>query len=232
VKKVTLELGGNCPCLVFEDADIPKALDGTIGLKFYNAGQCCNTINRFLVHHSIYDSFIDKFKRKVQKLTIGSGVRSQNLGPLINRAAKAKVDRLIAEAVKRGADVLLAPKKEKGLLCTPAILAATPKKMQIWHEEIFGPVAAFYSFKTEAEAIALANDTRYGLAAYLYTENLARANRVSRALQAGSVGINTTNVWSITLPFGGWKESGIGRENGIVESLNEFCEIKAISTSS
>ena len=232
VKKVTLELGGNCPLIVFEDANLQKAIDGAMGLKFYNAGQCCNSINRFLVQQSIFDEFINRFLKKAKTLTIGSGLLSKNLGPLINRQAKAKVERLMSDAAKNGAEVLLEPTKTKNLLCMPAILAAVPKKAKVWQEEIFGPVAVFYPFKTEAEAISLANDTRYGLAAYLYTESLDRSNRVARALQAGSVGINTTSVWSFALPFGGWKESGVGRENGIVESLNEFCELKSISTSS
>lgn len=228
VKKVTLELGGNCPVIVFEDADIEKALEGIFNLKFYNCGQCCNTINRILVHHTISDKFIKKFISMTENLSVGSGLKEVNLGPLINRDAKKKVDDLVKDAFSHGAEVITAKKKPKGLLCPPIVIKNANTDMRIYSEEIFGPVAPFYTFDTEDEAIAIANDTRYGLAAYLYTENVSRALRVSKSLEAGSVGINTTSVFSITLPFGGWKESGIGRENGL-DSLNDYCEIKSIS---
>jgi succinate-semialdehyde dehydrogenase/glutarate-semialdehyde dehydrogenase len=227
VKKVTLELGGNCPLIVFDDADLDQAVDGAFGLKFYNAGQCCNGINRFLVHTSVYDAFVKKCMLKAKKMTCGSGFKPVHLGPLINQAAKDKVDHLVRDAEKKGAKVVLAS-NEKGLNCSPIILQDAKKTMRIWQEEIFGPVIAIYHFKNEKEAIEMANDTRYGLAAYFYSQNLDRVMRVSKALEAGSVGVNTTNVYSITLPFGGWKESGIGREGGL-NCLNDYCEQKAIS---
>jgi succinate-semialdehyde dehydrogenase/glutarate-semialdehyde dehydrogenase len=227
VKKVTLELGGNCPLIVFEDADLEKALQGIFDLKFFNAGQCCNSINRILVHHSIYDFFIESFTEKAKSLSIGSGLESVNIGPLINKEGKRKVEDLIKDASQRGAEIILAKKKQKGLLCSPVIIKNARSDMRIYSEEIFGPVAAFYPFDTEDEAIAIANDTSYGLASYFYTENVGRAMRVARELEAGSIGINTTNAYSATLPFGGWKESGIGREGGI-NGLNEYCELKAL----
>lgn len=228
VKKSTMELGGNCPCIVFDDADLDKAAEGACGLKFWNAGQCCNGLNRFLVHASVYDAFIKKCMQKAKKLSCGSGMKNMDLGPLVNRAAKEKVEELVQDAVRKGGELVLSS-KEKGLLCSPILIKNASTKMRMWKEEIFGPVMAFYRFKTEKEAIEMANSTRYGLAAYFYSENLNRAMRVAKALEAGTVGINTTGVYTIMLPFGGWKESGIGRESGIVEGLNDYCELKALS---
>jgi succinate-semialdehyde dehydrogenase/glutarate-semialdehyde dehydrogenase len=229
VKRTTLELGGNCPAIVFEDADIEKALQGIFDLKFFNAGQCCNTINRILVHRSIYDAFITRFTEMAKALTVGSGFDSVNIGPLINAQAKQKVDDLVADAASKGAEVIMTKKKQKGLVSPPIIIKNGRSDMRIYSEEIFGPVAAFYSFETEDEAVAMANDTRHGLAAFFYTENLSRSLRVANELEAGSVGINTTNIYSTTLPFGGWKESGIGREGGLESMLNDYCEVKSLS---
>lgn len=229
VKNVTLELGGNCPLIVFEDANIDKALKELFRFKFYNAGQCCDTINRILVHRSIYKSFVDRFVEITKQLTVGNGLDDVNLGPLINHESKKKIDELLKDAQEKGAEVIVTKKKLKGLLCSPTVVKNCSSNMRIFSEEIFGPVAPFYLFDTDDEAIAMANDTRFGLASYFYTENMTRAMRVSRALEAGTVGINTTNVNSITLPLGGWKESGLSREGGIYEGLNDFCEVKAIS---
>jgi len=219
VKKVTMELGGNCPLIVFDDADLDKAVTEGLGLKFFNAGQCCNGINRFLVHASVYDEFVKRCLQKAKKMNC--------LGPLINQSAKEKVQNLVQDALDKGAELVL-DSKEKGLVFSPIILKNVTRKMRIAQEEIFGPVIAIYSFKTEKEAIEMANDTRHGLAAYFYSENAARVMRVAKALEAGSVGANTTNIYSLYHPFGGFKESGIGRENGIIEGLNEYCELKAI----
>lgn len=229
VKKVTLELGGNCPLIVFEDAKIEKALQGIFDFKFYNAGQCCNTINRILVHRSIYKNFVNRFVEMTKELTIGNGLEDVNLGPLINKESKKKIDELLQDAEEKGAEIIAPKKKPKGLLCSPTVVKNCSSSMRIFSEEIFGPVAPFYPFDTDDEAIAMANDTRYGLASYFYTESMSRAMRVSRALEAGTVGINTTNVYSITLPFGGWKESGLGREGGIMDCLIDYCEVKALS---
>ncbi len=227
VKKVTLELGGNCPLIVFEDSNLDKAVEEGLSFKFYNAGQCCNGINRFLVHVSVYDEFVKKCAQKAKKISCGSGLRGVDLGPLINTQAKEKVEELVQDALEKGAQLVLGS-NAKGLLCSPIILKDVSKKMRIAQEEIFGPVIAIYPFKTEKEAIEMANDTRYGLAAYFYTENIGRAMRVSRALEAGSVGVNTTSIYGLSLPFGGFKESGIGRENGAIDGLNEFCEVKTV----
>lgn len=229
VKKVTLELGGNCPVIVFKDANQEKALQGIFDLKFCNAGQCCNSINRILVHESIYDRFIDRFVRMTKEIKCGNGFEDVNFGPLINEKSLNKIEELIADASEKGAEVIRHKKKGKGLLCQPIVVKNGTSDMRIFNEEIFGPVAVFYPFSTDDEAIAVANDTRYGLAAYFYTENLERSMRVAKELEAGTIGVNTTNVYSITLPFGGWKESGLGRECGIIDSLNDFTEIKAIS---
>lgn len=228
VKKVTVELGGNCPVIVFEDADLENAVNGVFDFKFYNAGQCCNTINRIIVHRSIYEIYIQRFLEKAKSLTVGSGLEKVNMGPLINEESFEKIEALLKDAKAKGAEILILQKKLKGLLCSPILVKNCHQRMRISQEEIFGPVAAFYSFETEDEAVALANDTRYGLAAYFYTENLSRAMRVSRELEAGAIGINTMSVYSTTLPFGGWKESGIGRELGF-HCLDEYTEIKAIS---
>lgn len=228
MKKATMELGGNCPLIVFDDADLDRAVEGAFSLKFLNAGQCCHGLNRFLVQASVYDAFVKKCAQKAKKMSCGSGFKSVDLGPLINAAAKEKVNHLVKDAVHKGAEVVL-QSTGKGLVCSPIILKDVSSKMRLWHEEIFGPVIAIRRFKTEKEAIEMANTTRYGLAAYFYTEDYYRAMRVSRALEAGIVGVNTTNAYSITTPFGGFKESGIGREGGIVESLNDYCELKAIS---
>lgn len=228
VKKVTLELGGNCPAIIFEDADLEKAVNEIFGFKFYNAGQCCNTINRILVQQSVYDTFIKLFLEKAKQLTVGSGLDEINMGPLINQESIKKIEGLLKDAKSKGAEVVVVNKKLKGLLCSPTVIKNCHSQMRIAEEEIFGPVAPFYSFETEDEAVAMANDTRYGLAAYFYTENLSRAMRVSQELEAGSIGINTVSVYSQTLPFGGWKESGLGRELGH-NCLNDYTEIKSIS---
>jgi succinate-semialdehyde dehydrogenase/glutarate-semialdehyde dehydrogenase len=230
VKHVTLELGGNCPVIIFEDADLEKALKGIFDLKFYNNGQCCNTVNRILVHRSVYDQCVERFISMTAELKVGDGLdRSTDLGPINNSQGLKKLERLLKDAKRQGAKAIGSKTKLKSLLFNPTILMNCHSGMEIFSEEIFGPVVPFYSFDSEDEAVALANDTRYGLAAYFYTEQLSRTIRVSRELEAGSIGINTTNVYSVMLPFGGWKESGIGRELGISDSLNDYCELKSLS---
>ena len=231
VKNVCLELGGNCPALVFEDADLNQAVEQTFWPKFYNAGQCCNNINRFLVHKNIYNAFIDQFHQMIAKyIKLGSGMdKATTVGPLINQQGLTKVDQLIQDALKQGA--VAVTKQEHSLtgplFYPPTLLSHVTPKMRLYREEIFGPVAAIYPFETEEEAIAMANDTHYGLAAYLFSENIGRIWRVAEALEAGSIGANTCDVVSELLPFGGWKESGIGRENGAIGSLNSYCESKS-----
>jgi len=183
------------------------------------------------VHKKVYVEFIDRFIKRAKKLKVGSGLKPVDIGPLINQASKDKMQGLLKDAVKKGAELALQCSEDRGLVCSPIVIKKANKKMRIWQEEIFGPVAAFYLFSTEKEAIEMANDTHYGLAAYFYTESLDRAMRVSRALEAGSVGINTTDHYLKSAPFGGWKESGLGREGGIGETLNAYCEEKALHIS-
>lgn len=232
IKNVTMELGGNCPALIFEDADLDKAIDATFGFKFYNGGQCCNNINRFLVHRSIADRFVEKFKQRIEKHTVlGNGLDPKTtIGPLINEEAIAKCEELVDEALSKGATAVVGGARSKvgSLFYEPTLLVDMDPKMRMYREEIFGPVAPIYTFSTEEEAIRMANDTNYGLAAYLFSENIGRTWRVGEALEAGSVGINTTDVVSELLPFGGWKESGLGRENGVIGSLDAYLEKKAL----
>ena len=232
VKKVCLELGGNCPALIFEDADLTYAVEKTFWMKMYNAGQCCNNINRFLVHEKIYNAFVEKFYRMINTYAkLGPWTdKTATVGPLINEQGIAKVCELVDDAVQAGAKVITGGKRSSSgpLFYSPTLLTGVTPNMRIYREEIFGPVAAVYSFAKDEEAIAMANDTSYGLAAYLFTENIRRLWHVAEALEAGSIGANSCDVASELLPFGGWKESGIGRENGVVGSLNEFCEEKSL----
>ena len=232
VKNVTMELGGNCPAVIFEDADIDKAVTGTFWFKFYNAGQCCNNINRIFVHSTIYDQFTEKFQKMMEEhLRLGNGMdENTSVGPLINEQGISKCEDLVNNAIEKGAKVLKGGKRSKigDLFYEPTLLINMQTKMQMYKEEVFGPVAPIYKFSTEEEVIKMANDTNYGLAAYLFTENIGRAYRVAESFEAGSVGINTTDVVSELLPFGGWKESGLGRENGLIGSLDSYCEVKSI----
>lgn len=217
VKKLSLELGGNCPFLLFDDGDVDLAVDMSCGLKFYNCGQVCNNINRFLIHEKVYDTFIDKFHTKMQTLV---------LGPLNNAKVTEKIVQLLEDAKKKGAKILGG--QRNGLYITPALLTDLNPQMEVYRTEIFGPVACLYPFSSEEEAVQMANDTEYGLAAYLFTSDADRQWRVAEALEAGSVGVNTTNVYSKLLPFGGWKQSGLGRELGLENALDQFLETKSV----
>ena len=228
VKKLSLELGGNAPFIVFDDADLDAAVEGAIMSKYRNAGQTCVCANRLLVQDGVYDAFAEKLGRAVAKLKVGSGLEAGvTQGPLIDEAAIAKVEELLADAVARGARIVCGGKRHGlgGTYFEPTIVADVTPKMRIAREEIFGPVAPLYRFKDEAEAIALANDTEYGLAAYFYAGNVARVWRVSEALEYGIVGINTGIISTEVAPFGGMKSSGIGRE-GSKYGIEEFLEIK------
>lgn len=217
VKKISLELGGNSPLLVFEDANLDLAVEKAIGMKFYNCGQVCNNINRFFIHESVYDRFVSKFQRRMETLS---------LGPLSNARLAEKIERLLADAEGQGAQIIGG--KRKSLFLEPTLLKEMTPNMAMFHEEIFGPIAPIYRFSGEEEVITLANDTEYGLAAYLFTENIGRSIRVAEALEAGSVGINTTDVYSELLPFGGWKQSGLSREMGLEKCLDDFLETKSL----
>ncbi len=231
VKKLCMELGGNCPLIIFNDADIEAAVNQAFGLKFFNSGQVCNNVNRFLVQDSVYDQVVEKFYAKAKELKVGSGLDpNSNIGPLINGNAIKKIERLVQDALSKGATLKLGGKlNAKSKLCyEPTILTEMPTSALMYHEEIFGPVAPFYRFKTENEAIEMANDTEFGLAAYVFTSDQKRLWHFSNVLEAGSVGMNTTNIFSELAPFGGFKSSGIGREGGL-GSIESYCEVKTLA---
>jgi succinate-semialdehyde dehydrogenase/glutarate-semialdehyde dehydrogenase len=226
IKKLGLELGGNAPFIVFDDADLELAVEGAMASKFRNAGQTCVCANRILVQAGIHDAFVKRLAEKVQALNVGSGTSpGTNLGPLINRSAAQKVEEHLEDALAKGASISAKASVPAGFTA-PVVITGANTSMRLATEETFGPLAAIFRFETEAEAIALANDTPYGLAAYFYTDDLRRAWRVSEALEFGMVGLNTGAISMEVAPFGGVKQSGLGREGGS-EGIEEFLEIKA-----
>jgi len=230
VKKLTLELGGNAPLIVFDDANLDQAVAGTIASKYRNAGQTCVCANRILVQSGIYDRFAAALVEAVKKLSVGSGLETgTDIGPLISSEAIDKVEALVGDAVENGAKVLLGGNLDAAgpLFYRPSVLGDVGPEMSIVREEIFGPVATLIRFDSEAEAIELANDTPFGLAAYLFSQNLSRAWRVAESLEAGMVGVNEGIFSNEVVPFGGVKESGLGRE-GAAEGLEEYLETKYI----
>ncbi len=230
VKKVSMELGGNAPFIVFDDADLDKAVAGTIASKYRNTGQTCVCANRLLVQDGIYDEFAMKLAEAVKNLTVGDGLQGETQqGPLINMAAVEKVEEHISNAVGKGAKIAYGGKRHTlgGTFFQPTILTNVTSAMKIATEETFGPVAPLFRFKTEAEAIKLANDTPFGLASYFYTRDLGRAWRVAEALEYGMVGINEGIISTEVAPFGGIKESGIGRE-GSKYGIDDFLEMKYV----
>ena len=231
VKKVSMELGGNAPIIIFEDADLDAAVKGAIASKYRNAGQTCVCANRLLVQDSIYDAFLEKFTAEVSKLRVGDGSDETNtLGPLIEPRALAKVDQMVSDALADGARLALGGQALAALgpnFYQPTILADVTSDMRVFREEIFGPVAPVLRFSDEAEAIAMANDTEYGLAAYLYTNDVGRVWRVSEAVEYGMVGVNEVAITSELIPFGGVKESGLGRE-GSTYGIDDYVEVKYI----
>jgi succinate-semialdehyde dehydrogenase/glutarate-semialdehyde dehydrogenase len=231
VKRVSMELGGNAPFIVFDDADIDAAVDGAIAAKYRNTGQTCICANRFYAQSGIAEEFTSKLARATQALVVGPGFDERSdVGPLINAAAHKKVSALVSSAVGAGADVRTggSPSDRGGLFYEPTVLGGITATMEIASSEVFGPVASIITFETEAEAVASANNTRYGLAAYMYTKDNSRAWRVSEALEYGMVGVNTGSISTPVAPFGGWKESGIGRE-GAHQGLEEYLETKYVS---
>jgi succinate-semialdehyde dehydrogenase/glutarate-semialdehyde dehydrogenase len=228
VKKVSLELGGNAPFIVFDDADLDAAVDGAIVSKYRNTGQTCVCANRILVQGSVYDDFASRLAKAVDKLTVGSGLEGNvSQGPLIDMAAVEKVESHIADAVAKGAKVIRGGERVTPgtRFFKPTVLTGATREMAVAREETFGPVAPLFRFETEAEAIELANATEFGLAAYFYGRDLGRVWRVAEALEYGIVGINTGLISTEVAPFGGVKESGIGRE-GSKYGLEEFLEVK------
>jgi len=230
VKKLSLELGGNAPFIVFDDADLDAAVQGALASKYRNTGQTCVCANRLLVQAGVYDEFSKKLVEAVGKLRVGDGLAGPtDQGPLIDAKAVAKVEEHIADAVKKGAKVALGGKRHAlgGTFFEPTILTAVTSQMMVAREETFGPLAPLFKFDTEAEAIAMANDTEFGLAAYLYTRDLARSWRVSEAIEYGIVGLNTGIISTEVAPFGGVKESGAGRE-GSKYGIMDYTELKYV----
>lgn len=226
IKRVSFELGGNAPFIVFDDANIDEAVNGAIAGKFRNAGQTCVSINRFYVHESVYDTFAQKLSQAVAQLKVADGLEEgSQVGPLINASAVEKVNQHVQDAISKGAEILIGGKKLAGNFYTPTVLTEVPDDALIQSEETFGPVCALFKFKTEEEVIQKANDTPFGLAAYFYSENVRRCQRVGEALEAGMIGINTGLISNAAAPFGGVKQSGIGRE-GSKHGLDEYMEIK------
>jgi len=230
VLRTSLELGGNAPFIVFEDADLDEAVDGAIAAKMRNMGEACTAANRIYVHSSIIDAFGDRLAAKMSALTVGRGVvDGVNVGPLIDEAGLAKVESLVADAVSRGARVLTGGEVAagNGYFYPPTVLTGVPRDADMADQEIFGPVAPLTSFETEDEVVAAANDTEYGLVAYVYTNDLRRALRVAESIETGMVGLNQGVVSNPAAPFGGVKESGLGREGGSL-GIDEFLETKYI----
>ena len=228
IKKLSLELGGNAPFIVFDDADVAAAVDGAIVAKYRNTGQTCVCANRLLVQDGIYENFVALLARRVESLKVGPGCEEGVAqGPLIDAAAVAKVEAHIADAVAQGARVITGGSRHArgGTFFEPTVLAEVTPSMRIAREETFGPVAPVFRFAGEAEAIRMANDTEFGLAAYFYARDIARCLRVGEALEYGMIGVNTGLISNEVAPFGGVKQSGIGRE-GSRHGLDEYLEIK------
>jgi succinate-semialdehyde dehydrogenase/glutarate-semialdehyde dehydrogenase len=228
VKKLALELGGNAPFIVFDDADVDAAVAGAMASKFRNAGQTCVCANRVLVQSGIHDTFVTRFRAAIEALKVGNGFADgAEQGPLITGAAVSKVERHIADALSGGAHVVTGGTRHPlgGTFFTPTLLTGVRPEMLICREETFGPVAPVLRFGTEDEAVAMANDTPYGLAAYFYTRDLGRMWRVGGALEFGVVGVNTGLISYEGAPFGGVKESGLGRE-GSRHGIDEFTDLK------
>jgi succinate-semialdehyde dehydrogenase/glutarate-semialdehyde dehydrogenase len=228
VKKVSLELGGNAPFIVFDDADLEAAVNGAIASKYRNAGQTCVCANRIFVQSGIYDRFAAQLAEKVEAMKVGSGLdQGTVIGPLIEEKAVQKVEEHVRDALSKGAKVLTGGKRVdgKGYFYVPTVLTGIKADMLAMREETFGPVAPLMKFDTEEEVIRLANSTEYGLAAYFYSRDIARVWRVAEALETGMIGINEGIISTEVAPFGGVKESGIGRE-GSKYGLEEYLEIK------
>ncbi|MEF7613727.1 NAD-dependent succinate-semialdehyde dehydrogenase [Aquincola sp. MAHUQ-54] len=226
IKKLSLELGGNAPFIVFEDADLDSAVEGAIASKYRNAGQTCVCANRLYVQDTVYDAFVQKLTEKVKGLKVGNGFEAGvTIGPVIEDAAVEKIERHVADAVAKGASVLTGGRKSGDRFYEPTVLAHATSDMLCAREETFGPVAPVFSFKTEAEAIALANDTEFGLASYFYSRDVGRIFRVGEALEYGIVGINTGLISTAEVPFGGVKQSGLGRE-GSHHGIDDYVEVK------
>jgi succinate-semialdehyde dehydrogenase/glutarate-semialdehyde dehydrogenase len=230
IKKVALELGGHAPFIVFEDADLDAAVSGAMQSKYRNAGQTCVCTNRFYVHESLHDAFVEKLAQASKRLVIGPGLdKGVQLGPLIDQQAINKVEQHVQDAVAKGARVMTGGKPHAlgGTFYEPTVLAGVKKGMLITEEETFGPVAAVIPFTSESEVIQMANDSEFGLASYFYSKDISRIWRVAEALEFGMVGVNTGTISNEVAPFGGVKQSGLGRE-GSVWGMDEYLEMKYV----
>lgn len=230
VKKVSMELGGNAPFLVFDDADLDRAVTGAIAAKYRNSGQTCVCTNRFFVQAGIYDKFVEKLAKASNELKVGSGLDDGvQQGPLIDVKAVEKVEEFIADATAKGGKVVAGGKRHKlgGSFFEPTVISGATTDMMFMKEEIFGPIAPVFKFETEEEAIALANDTEFGLASYFYTGDLGRAFRVMEGLKYGMVGVNEGIITTPEAPFGGVKESGLGREGGH-QGIDDYLDTKYV----
>lgn len=231
VKKISLELGGNAPFIVFDDADIDVAVDAAIASKFRNAGQTCICANRIFVQEGIYDAFAKKFTDAVKKMSVGNALDGEkDLGPLINDKAVQKVEEHLKDAVAKGGTVTTGGNRHAlgQSFFEPTVVTGATRDMQCFREETFGPLAPLFKFKDEAEVISLANDTEYGLAAYFYARDMARVWRVAEALEYGMVGANSGAIVAPQAPFGGWKQSGIGHE-GSKYGIEDYLELKLVA---
>jgi succinate-semialdehyde dehydrogenase/glutarate-semialdehyde dehydrogenase len=228
IKKTSMELGGNAPFIVFDDADLDAAVQGAIASKYRNTGQTCVCANRLLVQDGVYDAFAAKLAAAVAKLKVGDGLKGETQqGPLIDEKAVLKVEEHIADAVKKGARIIAGGKRHPlgGTFFEPTILADVTPAMAVAKEETFGPVAPLFRFKTDDEAIKMSNDTEFGLAAYFYSRDIGRIWRVAEGIEYGIVGINTGLISTEVAPFGGVKESGLGRE-GSKYGIEDYLSIK------
>ena len=235
VKKVSLELGGQAPTIVFEDADLDAVVVETMASKFRNMGQTCVSVNRIYVHESIIDELAERLKAAMAQMPLGDGLDPNTaVGPLVEPAAVEKVQRHVSDAVAKGATVVVggrqatAPHLKSQQFFEPTLLVGVDESMQVMQEETFGPVAPLVPFRDEADVVARANGTPYGLSAYIFTRDINRAIRVTEALDFGTVGVNDSTFSAVQAPFGGYKESGLGREGGFL-GLDEFMEYKFIS---
>jgi len=234
VVSCSMELGGNAPFIVFDDADLDAALDGAMVAKMRNAGEACTAANRLYVQSGIYQSFAEGLAKRMSALNVGPGVDAlTECGPMITTKAVEKIDRLVVDAKAKGARVTCGgePSAGPGYFYPPTVLVDMPDGVEMAHEEIFGPVAPLYRFETEDEVIRRANDTEYGLAAYVFTRDIARGLRVSSALESGMIALNRGLVSDPAAPFGGVKQSGLGREGGQHHGIAEFMEAKYIAAS-
>jgi succinate-semialdehyde dehydrogenase/glutarate-semialdehyde dehydrogenase len=226
IKKISLELGGNAPFIVFDDADIDSAVEGAMISKYRNAGQTCVCANRFYVQESVYEKFVEKFAAKAKAIRVGNGFEpGVQQGPMIDEQALEKIELHVSDALSKGAKLVTGGQREGERAYQPTVLSHVTSEMRCAREETFGPVAPVFSFKTEEEAIALANNTEFGLASYFYSRDIGRIFRVGEALEYGMVGINTGLISTAEAPFGGVKQSGLGRE-GSHHGIEDYVEMK------